>query len=309
MLARQRRERGGGAQLRNRDQRRRARFAAMTKPATLIDHARRIARVHEHIAARLDAAFDLDQLAGVASLSRWHFHRVYRETTGETVAGTVRRLRLHRAAVELVGGERALSAIARRAGYGSLAAFARAFAADYGVPPGTYRLRGRIEPPRPSRDEKESAMYEIDSRAIRRRAACRDRPPGQLQRNRPQLRARRGMGQRARPRRTLAAQFRHLLRRPAVGADGEAALRRVRGHSGRICRRRRRARARDCARRLRERAASRALCGARARLPLPLWHLAADEWARAGRPSMLRGVPRSAPPTEWTTRVYLPLKA
>ena len=121
----------------------------MAKPETLIDYGRRIARVSQHIADHLDAEIDVERLAAVAYFSPWHFHRIYRETTGETVADTVRRLRLHRAAVELTRGDTPLGRIAKRAGYGTLAAFSRAFSADYGVPPGAYRLRGKLLPPAP----------------------------------------------------------------------------------------------------------------------------------------------------------------
>jgi AraC family transcriptional regulator len=131
----------------------------MTKPETLLDYGRRVARVHEYIASHLDQVLDLDQLAAVAFLSRWHFHRIYRETTGETVAETVRRLRLHRAAVDLVQADAPLTRIARRAGYGSLPAFGRAFAAAYGLPPGTYRLRGQLHPPLPDRMTRETFMH------------------------------------------------------------------------------------------------------------------------------------------------------
>jgi AraC family transcriptional regulator len=58
---------------------------------------------------------------------------------GETAAETVRRLRLHRAAVELITGELPVPRIARRAGYGSQEAFTRAFKTAYGVPPARYR--------------------------------------------------------------------------------------------------------------------------------------------------------------------------
>jgi AraC family transcriptional regulator len=51
----------------------------------------------------------------------------------------VRRLRLHRAAVELITGELPVPRVARRAGYGSQEAFTRAFKAAYGVPPARYR--------------------------------------------------------------------------------------------------------------------------------------------------------------------------
>lgn len=99
----------------------------------------RLARVFRWLADHLDDAVDLDTLADVACLSPYHFHRVYHSMQGETVTETVRRLRLHRAAVELITGELPVQRIARRAGYGSQEAFTRAFKVAYGVPPARYR--------------------------------------------------------------------------------------------------------------------------------------------------------------------------
>jgi AraC family transcriptional regulator len=123
----------------------------MTKPETRMDYGRRIARVTDHIAENLDADLNVGLLAGVANFSPFHFHRIYRESTGETLTETVRRLRLHRAAVDLTREDTPLERVAKRAGYGTLAAFSRAFAADYGVPPGAYRMRGKLLPPNPKR--------------------------------------------------------------------------------------------------------------------------------------------------------------
>jgi AraC family transcriptional regulator len=134
----------------------------MTKPETRIDYGRRIARVTEHIADNLDASLDVERLASVANFSPWHFHRIYRETTGETAVDTVRRLRLHRAAVELTRDDAPLERVAKRAGYGTLAAFSRAFSADYGVPPGTYRLRGTLLPPSPKHSREPVAPYQVE---------------------------------------------------------------------------------------------------------------------------------------------------
>ena len=134
----------------------------MTKPETRLDYGRRIARVTEHIAEHLDAELDVEKLASVAYFSPWHFHRIYRETTGETAADTVRRLRLHRAAVELIRDDASLERVAKRAGYGTLAAFSRAFSADYGVPPGAYRLRGQLRPPSPHHIPESVVMYAIE---------------------------------------------------------------------------------------------------------------------------------------------------
>ncbi len=119
---------------------------------TRSDYAMRLERVFRWLADHLDDTLDLARLADVAAMSPYHFHRIYRAMQGETAADTVRRLRLHRAAVELITGELPVARIAARAGYGGQEAFTRAFKAAYGVPPARYRasfvpspLSGRSE--------------------------------------------------------------------------------------------------------------------------------------------------------------------
>ena len=63
------------------------------------DTERRVLRVLEHIHANPAADLSLDALADVAAMSRFHWHRLFRAVTGETAAQTVRRMRMHRAAV------------------------------------------------------------------------------------------------------------------------------------------------------------------------------------------------------------------
>lgn len=58
----------------------------------------RILRVLDHIYANAGDDLSLDNLADVAALSRFHFHRMFHAVTGETVAGAVRRIRMNRAA-------------------------------------------------------------------------------------------------------------------------------------------------------------------------------------------------------------------
>jgi AraC family transcriptional regulator len=138
----------------------------MTKPLTVLDYSRRIERVVDHIAEHLDEPLDLERLAAVACFSPYHFHRIYRAVTGETAADTLRRLRLHHAAGELVQGMAPITAIARQAGYRSIAAFTRAFRAGYGIPPAAYRRQGRLVPPSPLPTETETAMYDVSIRAL-----------------------------------------------------------------------------------------------------------------------------------------------
>jgi AraC family transcriptional regulator len=134
----------------------------MQRALTKDSYAERIDRVLVHIAEDIDRRHSLDDLAGVACFSPYHFHRVYRAVTGETVDETVRRLRLHRAAFELNSTALPIARIATRAGYGSVAAFSRTFRADYGHPPASYRrirndLPGVHKPKR-----KDLPMYDIE---------------------------------------------------------------------------------------------------------------------------------------------------
>ncbi len=110
--------------------------------ASQAGYIRRFTRVTEYIYANLDAELDLNRLAEVAALSPWHWHRIWQAVYGETVAATVKRLRLQRAAADLAQSSLPLDEIWPRAGYGSLAAFARAFKEAYGLPPAEYRKHG-----------------------------------------------------------------------------------------------------------------------------------------------------------------------
>ncbi len=102
----------------------------------------RLERVKAYIYDHLDETINLNRLAEVACLSPHHWHRVYTAVEGETIAATVRRLRLHRAAGHLANGEEPVETVARQAGYGSAAAFTRAFVETYGMPPAQYRREG-----------------------------------------------------------------------------------------------------------------------------------------------------------------------
>ncbi|AKQ57881.1 AraC family transcriptional regulator [Bordetella hinzii] len=129
------------------------------KPTTRAQYAARLEPVLQWLASHPQASPDLHQLADLACLSPYHFHRVYRAMMGETVSDTAQRMRMQRAAVELTRGQDDLARVARRAGYQSLASFSRAFGASYGVPPGRYRAQRLLQ-----RSSKEPVMYTVHIR-------------------------------------------------------------------------------------------------------------------------------------------------
>ena len=110
------------------------------------DYRRRLLRVIDHLRRHLDDALSHERLAEVACFSPFHFHRIYRGMTGETVADTVRRMRLLRAAEALGTTGRPVIEIALEAGFDSGHGFARAFRTWSGLTPSEYRReRARIE--------------------------------------------------------------------------------------------------------------------------------------------------------------------
>lgn len=51
----------------------------------------------------------LDEVAGIANLSPFHFHRIYRAMVGESVVETAHRACLARAALDLASGSAAIT--------------------------------------------------------------------------------------------------------------------------------------------------------------------------------------------------------
>ncbi|HZH43466.1 MAG TPA: AraC family transcriptional regulator [Lysobacter sp.] len=82
---------------------------------------------------------DLARLAEAAAFSPFHFHRVYRALTGETVGRTVARLRLLRGLRLLAAPGAAVTDAALAVGYETPQAFARAFREALGATPSELR--------------------------------------------------------------------------------------------------------------------------------------------------------------------------
>lgn len=128
------------------------------KSATEIDYRKRIARVVAAIITDTAAPHSLEHLAAVAHLSPFHFHRVYRAIAGESVATTVRRVRMAQAAERLAAGTLPVTDIALDVGYDSPQAFARAFRAFAGMSPREFQRHGRAWGGAPSRAAKRGTL-------------------------------------------------------------------------------------------------------------------------------------------------------
>ena len=90
-----------------------------------------------------DPAVDGRELAERAHFSRDHLDRLVAAATGESPVALRRRLLLERAAWQLRTGVSSASEVAAAAGYGSLAAFSRAFTRAYGLAPSAFAAADR----------------------------------------------------------------------------------------------------------------------------------------------------------------------
>ena len=72
--------------------------SAAMRSATAESYYRRLNRALDFVVRRLDRPPTIEELAAEAAFSRFHFQRMFRAMTGESVTELVRRLRLERAA-------------------------------------------------------------------------------------------------------------------------------------------------------------------------------------------------------------------
>lgn len=103
----------------------------------------RLERALALLAERLDDPPSLDELAAAASVSPFHFHRVWRAMTGEPVGQSVARLRIAAAQQRLREGGGNVTDVAMEGGFGTSQSFARAFRRIAGVSPREFLASGR----------------------------------------------------------------------------------------------------------------------------------------------------------------------
>lgn len=101
------------------------------------DHVRdeKIDAVLSYINENLASPLDVDSLAALVHISRYHFMRLFKAQTGTSVHAYVRQRRLMRAARLIREGSSAARA-AEECGFADYSAFHRAFTAAFGISPG-----------------------------------------------------------------------------------------------------------------------------------------------------------------------------
>jgi AraC family transcriptional regulator len=100
---------------------------------------RRIQRAASLLSGRLDDPPSLAELAAAAAVSPFHFHRIWRGLTGETVGQTILRLRMEASQKLLLVKDASVTRTATEVGFGTPQSFARAFRRHTGVTPSEHQ--------------------------------------------------------------------------------------------------------------------------------------------------------------------------
>ena len=100
-----------------------------------IVHDEKIDAILSYIQENLSSSLDVEELAARVHISRYHFMRLFKAQTGESVHAYVRQRRLMRAAHLIREGMSAARA-AEECGFADYSAFHRAFTAVFGISPG-----------------------------------------------------------------------------------------------------------------------------------------------------------------------------
>lgn len=130
------------------------------------DYQERLARVTAYLHDHLDQPLNLARLAEVANLSPCHWHRVYHALHGETIAASLRRLRLHRGAGYLATTTLPVARIAQKCGYPNPQSFTRAFRQQHGLSPAEFRRRGEHQAFRPGTPAAQAWAGQVEIRVL-----------------------------------------------------------------------------------------------------------------------------------------------
>jgi len=113
--------------------------APESRPVSARDQ-RRIAAVARRMEASSHERLDLDALAALAAMSKYHFLRCFRRVLGCTPHQWLLQHRLHRMARSLRERREApVAALALDAGFGDLSTFNALFRGVFGATPGEFR--------------------------------------------------------------------------------------------------------------------------------------------------------------------------
>lgn len=104
------------------------------------EHKKRIIKAIKYIDSNLDADLSLEKIAEIAMYSSFHFHRIFKLTTGETLQNYIIRKKIEKSALYLsVKKNVELKDIYLDLGFSNHSVFSKTFKKYYGIAPSSFR--------------------------------------------------------------------------------------------------------------------------------------------------------------------------
>jgi AraC family transcriptional regulator len=104
------------------------------------EYISRINKTFDYIDSHLDTPMTLEELAAVASFSKYHFNRIFHSIVRETPFQFIQRVRIEKAAMlMLTNTKMTISEVALKCGFPDISVFSRNFKNCFGVSPTRYR--------------------------------------------------------------------------------------------------------------------------------------------------------------------------
>lgn len=103
------------------------------------DYKNRINRVFEFIDENLESDLSLNAVSEIAFFSPFHFHRVFKFVTGETLNEYVTRRRIEKSALDLLHKNITTTGIAHKYGFSDNSSYSRTFKKYFGVSPTVFK--------------------------------------------------------------------------------------------------------------------------------------------------------------------------
>ncbi|GAA3552869.1 AraC family transcriptional regulator [Snuella lapsa] len=103
------------------------------------DYKNRINRVFEYIDENLDSDLSLKTVSEIAFFSPFHFHRVFKFVTGETLNEYVTRRKIEKSSLDLLHKNITTTEIAHKFGFSDNSSFSRTFKKYFGVSPTEFK--------------------------------------------------------------------------------------------------------------------------------------------------------------------------
>lgn len=103
------------------------------------DYLNRVNLVFEFIDENLESDLSLEKVSAIAFFSPFHFHRVFKFVTGETLNEYITRQRIEKSALNLLHKNMSTTEIAHQFGYGDNSSFSRTFKKYFAISPTEFK--------------------------------------------------------------------------------------------------------------------------------------------------------------------------